>query len=46
MKLQYYIKDFVNYLKFERQYSKNTILSYEIDLKQANKLEELKAFLS
>lgn len=29
-----YILDYLNYLKFEKNYSENTILNYEIDLKE------------
>ena len=32
-----YITDYLNYLKIDRKYEKNTLMSYENDLKKFNK---------
>ena len=35
-----YIEEFIDYLRFEKKYSENTISSYQIDLKKANNFFE------
>ena len=35
-----YIEEFIDYLRFEKKYSENTISSYQIDLKKANNFLE------